>query len=131
MKKSVCFDNIRAEREDCELHKLECLQTERNTDDGNATNNSRKEITDCQFPTEKNEPNHVHDGMLFKLHSDILAKRSEVHRCEFEALDAERDTDNGDTKQKSEQEPSESKPDTAENEPNEIADQFHIVPPVS
>lgn len=131
MKKSVCFDNICAEREECELHELECLQTEGNTDDGNATNDSRSEIADRHFPTEKDEPNDVHDGMFFKLHSDILAKRSKIHRCEFEALDAERDTDNGDAKQKSKQKPSESEPDTAENEPNKIANKFHSVPPMS
>ena len=77
-KSIFCYD-ICSERENRKFQKLEGLQTEGDTDDGDATQNAGSEITECHFPTEKDEPNDVHDGMLFKLHSDILAKRGEVH----------------------------------------------------
>ena len=125
IKCKLACDDIRAKGEKRKLCKLKRLQAERYAYDRDAANNSGKKVSNCHFPSQKNEPDEINDGMFFKLDADIFAEWCQHELCEFEALDAKGDADDGDTEQEPKDRPRKSKPNAAKKKPYQIADEFH------
>ena len=81
-------DKVVAEREKGEVSDLEVLPTKRDTNDGNAKDNTREEIAKRNHPTKQDGPQDVQerfDSVWFD-RSDLLSKRPNHESTDLEEL---------------------------------------------
>ena len=112
-----------------QLHELAGLQTQGNTDDGDAADDPREQVAEGHFPARQHSPEDVGDGMLVEVAGDLLAEGGEGELGGLEALGAQGDPDDGDAEQQTQQSPAQTQPDSAENEPDDVGNEFHNLPP--
>ena len=112
-----------------QLHELEGLQTQGNADDGDAADDPREQVAEGHFPAHQHSPDDVGDGMLVEVAGDLLAEGGEGELGGLEALGAQGDPDDGDAEQQTQQSPAQTQPESAENEPDDVGDEFHNLPP--
>ena len=117
--------DVRTEREQRQLCQFEALLTERDANDGNIEYNARNRIAECQFETAEDQPDDIGDGVFAEIGFDDGAKGPKRQTCQFERLQAKRNTDDGDAPQKAEQKPGNGAAEANKDEPNDVADRFH------
>lgn len=116
----------RAERQKRELGHLEALQAERNGDDRDAARDAREDIGYRHGDACKNQPEDIGDkrGRAAAVF-DGLAERGEREARHFERLAPQRDADDAYIEQAADHKPPQRRPNTAEQNPDDIADRFH------
>ena len=120
--------NRRSKGKERKLHELEGLESHGDADDGDAAKQTRNQVAQSQFPAQQDSPDDVGYGMLVELYVDPLAEGSEGQLGRLEALSAERNTDDGDAEQCAQDGPGKAQPQAAEDEPDDVCDEFHDVP---
>ena len=117
------------------LHKLKALYAVRDTDDGNAVDNTQNKVCNRYLPTEKHCPQNVRNRMLVVVCYYPLAIREEGQLCRLKALHSKRNTYNSYAKQAAKRCPCKSRPKAAQKHPQNISEHpykrffllFHIL----
>lgn len=89
--------NFSPKRQQRQLCQLEVLHSEGDSNDGNAKNQTGSQVQQTQFPTEKNNPQDVSDkaSNTEAAYFHIPAEGSEYQPANFKALNAERNSNDG------------------------------------
>ena len=119
----------RAEWQKRQLHELEGLKPCGNAYDGDAADHACSQIAQRHLPAEKDGPKDVGDGVLVEIDVDLFAEGGEGQLGCLEALLTEGDADDGDAEQDPQDGPGKAQPQAAEDEPDDVCDEFHDVPP--
>ena len=112
-----------------QLHELEGLESQGDADDGDAADQPCEQVAQRHLPTEQERPNDVGYGVFFILQVDFLSKGGEGELGGLEALLAEGNADDGDAEQDAQKPPAQPQPQASENEPDDVCDGFHSIPP--
>lgn len=104
------------------------LDTERETDDGDAAENSEREVDKGDFPPAENNPKDIeHDrqatGIGMVCH--FMAERHQAEQSEFEKLHAEWNADDSDAGNQTGHKVQYGSQNTSEEEPENISDYTH------
>ena len=107
------------------------LETERNADDGDAADEAESEMGHGNLPPTEKNPKDIHkdvetSGSIVSFY-DFSAERPQGESTEFPQLKAERDTDDGNAEEKAYQEISERNQESAQHEPENVTDEFHMI----
>ena len=92
--------NLFAKWSQCQACELEVLATKRNTDDGDAKQNAEGKVCQTDPNATQYNPEEIHDdtqastGLRSRLNA--LAERAEGKQTNFQCLDTEWNTDDGD-----------------------------------
>ncbi len=105
------------------------MLAERNTDDGNAPKQARDQKTEGKTEAAEDKPNDVCNGMLAEVTGNGLAERPKAEPCHFKRLCSKGDADDGDAPKQADDKPTDCRCKTCEDEPKNVADKFHDVPP--
>ena len=107
-----------AEGHESQLCQLEHLHTKGDTYYGHAEQQSEYGKFKCHFDSAEYEPEYIHQQTYCtSAVSYLLAEWAEAKLCHFEALCPDRYANDGDTPQKSDQQPAQSAEKSAENKP--------------
>lgn len=87
------------------LSELERLLSEGDTDNCDAPNNTEQEMSEHKLKSAKDKPNDISYGMRSEVGLNLLTHRPEGKLSELECLNAEGDTDNGNTPTDTDAEP--------------------------
>lgn len=114
------------ERKSCELEVLEC---EGDTDDGNAEERTEDGVKNALEKTEENEPHHVEDGVSLDAAIHSLAEGRDSELSALEELQTKGDADDRNAAERAEQAVHDRVDETAANEPDKVAKEFHWINP--
>lgn len=99
--RSAYLDDPETEGKDSQPGHLQMLDRKRQADDGDGKKCREQQVHQRQLQAGKKDPDDVHDdgdGAAWRFgFTDFLAERREPQDRQLEALDTERNTDNGDT----------------------------------
>ena len=124
------FHDGRAEGQKRELCHLEALESEGNADDSDAESRACDEVTDGKLQSTEEEPDDIDDdGSCFFAVNDLLAEGCERKTRHFNALNADGNTDERYTPENAGDEPCQSEPKTAKDDPKKVTDKFHTYQP--
>ena len=105
-----------------ELRDLEKLFSKRNPDNGDAQDKSQEEVAKSQQPPAYKKPDDVQkERNRFPFVTDFLAERVQGNAGQLEALQSDRNADNGDAPQAAGKKPSKSTDESAEDDPEYIS----------
>ena len=106
---------------------LEKLFSKRDSDDRNTQDEAQEEVAKGQQPPAYEEPDDVQEERnRFSFITDFLAEWVQGDAGQLEALQTDRNTDNGDAPQASGAKPSKSTDETAKNDPENISYKSHF-----
>ena len=107
-----------AERAQGQFGDFEVLLSKRYPDDGYAEQQSKQEVDERQFPAGKQKPNDVHKkSPATRITGNLLAKGIQGDAGHFEALEPDRNANDGEAPHAAYQEPVEGAEETPENDP--------------
>ena len=102
--------------------KFEKLFSKRNSNDGDAPENSGKKRGKRNFPTENDYPENIEKcvSKTYRFMDNFLFERKGAKPCNFKTLDSGRKPDYRYAKENSREDPFEPKGKSAENEPKNV-----------
>ena len=105
------------------LRDLEKLFSKRDSDNRDAQDKSQEEVAKSQQPPAYKKPDDVQkERNRFPFVTDFLAERVQRDTGQLEALQSDRNADNGDAPQAAGKKPSKSTDESAEDDPENITD---------
>ena len=125
----LLLGDLGAEGHEAKLGELEVLLAEWDADDGDAEDDADDAFNDGEFEAAEDDPDNVQDRMLPKVAVDFLAKRPDDEAGHLPDLLPERDTDDGNAPNQAYKEIGNGHFETAENDPDDVSDSFHIFSP--
>ena len=112
------FFHSSAERAQGQFGDFEVLLSKRYSNDGYAEQQSKQKVDERQFPAGKQKPNDVHKkSPAFRITDNLLAKGIQGDAGHFEALEPDRNANDGEAPHAAYQEPVEGTEETPENDP--------------
>ena len=111
------------------LSELEALFTEGDANDSNAPDKTEKCITENKEESTKYEPNNISNRMRGEIGANIFAEGPKRELSELKALLAEGNANDGDAEQNAQESPGKPQPQATKDEPNDVCDEFHDIPP--
>lgn len=100
---------------------FETLQTEGNTNDRDAPEQTQEQEEQRREETAENYPNNVCDRVLTEMPFYVRTERPNEQTCKFERLQTERNTDDGDTPKDTQEEVRNCTPQAGEKNPQKVA----------
>ena len=122
----LLFFNNGTKGEKCQLSHFEALQSEGNSENSNAPDQTCQSEPESQLQSAENKPDNIGNGMLSEMYGSCSAKRPDRKMCDFEALSAERNADNGDAPDQTKNKPYNSRFKTNQNESKNVTDCFRF-----
>lgn len=123
--------DVAAERREGEAGHFEMLASPWQADDGQAEEQTEKEVEQTGDDAAREQPDHIENereatrGRRIAPH--CCPERPKSKQAELESLPSKRQADNGDGQRKTAGEIAESSLKTAENEPKQISDDAHRI----
>lgn len=118
-----------SEREKAHGRKFEELFSERDSNYGDAPEDSAKKRGEGNFPTENRNPKDIEQGVaeFYRFMGDFFFERKGAKSGNFKALNSRGDSDYGYAKENSGKEPFKPKDESAEYKPKNISDSFQFI----
>ena len=109
----------------CERSQLEALFAEGDADDGDAPEDACKKVGNCKTDAAQEEPDDVGDRVLAEVSGNRFAEGPKSECSQLKCLLAEGNTDDGNTPNKTDEEPSDCGAESRKEEPKNVCDRFH------
>ena len=122
----ILFFHLCAKRCEAELRKLESLNTNRNSNDGYATQKRCKKLHKKHLPAKEKYPYRISYRMLHVRQLNLFSERCKCKLCKLKALNSKGYSNNGYTEQQSRQYPEKCRNKPSENYPDNISNKLHV-----